>query len=98
MWSHWLVQAFARVKGSRGELRVINPTTPQIWHRLRVKSDDGSRAEHVSRRPTYEYQLEAFVAAVGGGATNLTPPNDSIANMRVVDAIYEAAGMKPRGT
>jgi predicted dehydrogenase len=98
MWSHWLVQAFARVKGSAGEMRVINPTTPQIWHRMRVKSDGGSRTERVSRRPTYEYQLEAFCAAVAGEDTNLTPPGDSIANMRVVDAIYVAADMKPRGT
>jgi predicted dehydrogenase len=98
MWSQWLVQAFVRVQGSRGQLRVINPTTPQLLHRLRVKSDRGSRTEHLSRRPTYEYQLDAFCEAVAGGATNLTPPADSIANMRVVDAIYEAAGMKPRGT
>jgi hypothetical protein len=28
----------------------------------------------------------------------LTPPADSIANMRVIDAIYEAAGLPVRGT
>jgi len=32
------------------------------------------------------------------GEPILTPPADSIANMRVLDAIYVAAGMKPRGT
>ena len=47
---------------------------------------------------TYEYQLEAFAAAVLRGEPTLTPPADSIANMRVIDAIYVAAGMKPRGT
>ena len=26
----------------------------------------------------------------------LTPPSDSIANMQVIDAIYEAAGLEPR--
>jgi hypothetical protein len=32
------------------------------------------------------------------GEPTLTPPADSIAQMRVLDAIYVAAGMKPRGT
>jgi predicted dehydrogenase len=98
MWSRWVIQTSARVIGDRGELRVINPTAPQIWHRMRVKSGGNTRTERFSRRPTYEYQLEAFCAAVLRGEPTLTPPADSIANMRVLDAIYVAAGMTPRGT
>ena len=98
MWSSWFIQTYARVIGDRGELHVINPTTPQLWHRMRVKSGGATRTEHFSRRPTYEYQLEAFCAAVLRGEPTLTPPADSIANMRVLDAIYVAAGMSPRGT
>jgi predicted dehydrogenase len=98
MWSRWVLQTSAKVIGDRGELRVINPTAPQVWHRMRVKSDGTSRTERFSRRPTYEYQLEAFCAAVLRGEPTLTPPADSIANMRVLDAIYVAAGMTPRGT
>ena len=98
MWSKWVIQAYARVIGERGELHVINPTSPQLWHRLRVKSGGATRTEKFSRRPTYEFQLEAFCAAVLRGEPTLTPPADSIANMRVLDAIYVAAGMTPRGT
>jgi predicted dehydrogenase len=98
MWSKWIIQTYARVIGDRGELHVINPTSPQLWHRIRVKSDGHTRTEKSSRRPTYEFQLEAFCAAVLRGEPILTPPADSIANMRVLDAIYTAAGMKPRGT
>jgi predicted dehydrogenase len=99
MWSRWLIQTFARVIGERGELHVINPTTPQLWHRMRVKSIEGStRTEKFTRRPTYEFQLDAFCSAVLRGEPTLTPPADSIANMRVLDAIYLAAGMSPRGT
>ena len=46
--------------------------------------------------PTYSYQLEAFRAAVQDGAPTLTGPSDSVANMRVIDAIYIAAGLQPR--
>jgi predicted dehydrogenase len=98
MWSKWFIQTYARVIGDRGELHVINPTSPQLWHRMRVKSGNDARTERFSRRPTYEYQLEAFCAAVLHGETTLTAPADSIANMRVLDAIYVAAGLTPRGT
>ena len=98
MWSTWVIQTYARVIGDRGELHVINPTAPQIWHRMRVKIGGTTRTEQFPRRPTYEYQLEAFCAAVLRGEPTLTPPADSIANMRVLDAIYVAAGMTPRGT
>ena len=98
MWSTWVLQTSVKVIGDRGELRVINPTAPQAWHRFRVKSGGGSRTEKFPRKPTYEYQLEAFCAAVHRDVPTLTPPSDSIANMRVLDAIYLAAGMKPRGT
>ncbi len=98
MWSKWIIQTYARVIGDRGELHVINPTSPQLWHRMRVKIGGKIRTEKFSRRPTYEYQLEAFCAAVLRGEPTLTPPADSIANMRVLDAIYVAAGMTPRGT
>jgi predicted dehydrogenase len=98
MWSKWVIQTYARVIGERGELHVINPTAPQIWHRMRVKSGGTTRSEKFPRKPTYEYQLEAFCAAVLRGEPTLTPPADSIANMRVLDAIYVAAGMTPRGT
>ena len=99
MWSSDVLKTVrARHDGSRGELHVINPTNPQVWHRMRVKVDGTSRTERFSRRPTYEFQLDAFTAAVLRGEPTLTPPADSIANMRVLDAIYVAAGMQPRGT
>ena len=97
MWSKWVIQTYARVTGDNGELHVINPTSPQMWHRMRVKSGGTTRSEHFPRKPTYEYQLEAFCAAVLRGEPTLTPPADSIANMRVLDDIYVAAGMTPRG-
>jgi predicted dehydrogenase len=98
MWSRSLLHMSVRVSGSDGTLNVLNPTAPQLYHRLSVKSAGGSRVEHLSRRPTYTYQLEAFCAAVLKGEPTLTPPPDSIANMRVIDAIYTAAGMRLRGS
>jgi predicted dehydrogenase len=97
MWSSDILKTVVRARGTRGELHVINPTNPHVWHRMRVKIDGASRTERFTRRPTYEFQLDAFTAAVLRGEPTLTPPSDSIANMRVLDAIYVAAGMQPRG-
>jgi predicted dehydrogenase len=65
---------------------------------MRVTVDGATRTERFTRRPSYEFQLDAFTAAVLRGEPTLTPPTDSVANMRVLDAIYHAAGMRLRGT
>jgi predicted dehydrogenase len=92
MWSSTLLRMRIVVTGSRTTMRVFNPTTPHMFNRLSV----GRRHERVRGGPTYGYQLEAFRAAVQEGAPTLTPPSDAVANMRVIDAIYEAAGLQPR--
>jgi predicted dehydrogenase len=98
MWSSSLLRLHAVAVGDRGEMRVFNPTSPQLSHRMKVTVDGKSRGERFPRRPTYEYQLDAFAAAVLDGADTLTPPSDSIATMQVIDSIYGAAGMKVRGS
>ena len=97
MWSANVLRLQAKAKGERGRLDVFNPLAPQTWHRLKVTTEVGKRVEHLVRRPTYTYQLEAFCAAVLRGEPILTPPPDSVANMRVIDAAYLAAGLKLRG-
>ena len=96
MWSSTVLKISARAIGEHGELSVINPLAPQMWHRLSVRGKQGKRVEHLSKRATYDYQLDAFTAAVLRGEPVLTPPADSIANMAVIDDIYTAAGMSPR--
>jgi predicted dehydrogenase len=86
----------ARVTGEHGALKVTNLTAPQFFHRLTITTPDRVTRERVRGEATYWYQLGAFVAAVREGAPTLTPPADSVANMRVIDAIYEAAGLEPR--
>jgi predicted dehydrogenase len=84
--------------GTKGVLKVLNPTLPSMYSRFSARIGGHRRRESFPRRPTYTYQLEAFVAAVLDGEPLLTPPADSIANMKVIDDIYTAAGLRPRGT
>jgi predicted dehydrogenase len=96
MWSSDLLQISAKVVGDQGELRVLNPIMPQFFHRLSVRSADSKRVERFSRRASYAYQLDAFAAAVLRGEPVKTTPEDAVANMTVIDAIYRAAGLPLR--
>jgi predicted dehydrogenase len=98
MFSTTVFDISVRVVGDRGELRVLNPVAPQVLHRLTIRSPErGRTVERFDRRASYEYQLRAFVEAVTRGTAPLTGPADSIANMRVIDAIYAKAGLPTRG-
>ena len=96
MWSSTLLRLRVVVTGSKGTMRVFNPTTPHMFNRLSVVSEGKRHHERVAGGPTYNYQLEAFRAAVQDGAPTFTPPTESVANMDVIDAIYKAAGLEPR--
>jgi predicted dehydrogenase len=97
LFSSTLLRISARVVGDRGELRVFNPVLPQLYHRLSVRTAEGTRAERVPGRSTYEHQLRAFANSVLTGAPVLTSPEDAIANMSVIDRIYQSAGLPLRG-
>jgi predicted dehydrogenase len=98
LFSSQLLTLRAVVRGDRGELRVFNPIAPHFYHRLTIRADDGTTRERVPGDATYTLQLRAFVAAV----RNRTPPPtdgvDGVANMRVIDAIYDQAGLPRRGS
>jgi predicted dehydrogenase len=87
----------ARVSGERGELSVFNPVMPQLYHRLTLKTAGGTRAERVPGEASYTGQLRAFAAWVRGGEPMPSDGADGVANMRVIDAAYRAAGLSVRG-
>ncbi|WP_431230969.1 Gfo/Idh/MocA family protein [Mycolicibacterium psychrotolerans] len=96
LWSANLFRASARVVGDDGELRWLSPAAPHLLPRLSVRSANGKRTEHFSRRPTYSFQLEAFADSVLRGVPVRTSPQDAVKNMTVIDAVYRAAGLPIR--
>lgn len=96
LWSSTLLNITAKVVGTRGTLAIFNFSAPHHGSRFRVTVNRNRRLERFPRKHTYTYQLEAFVAAVGGAGTNLTPPTDSIATMTLIDAAYTTAGLPLR--
>src|SRR5262249_1947358 len=96
MWSAAVLRLNATVVGSDATMRVLHPLAPQFFPRLTVKGRNSRRSERVRGRTTYAYQLEAFAAAIRDGAPVLTGPDDSVATMTLIDAIYRAAELEPR--
>jgi predicted dehydrogenase len=85
-----------RVVGSRGEALVTNFVEPHLDDRLLLRTPAGEHVEHHGRRSSYTYQLEAFARAVREGAPFPVDLDDAVANMRLIDACYVAAGLGPR--
>ncbi|MEC3954182.1 Gfo/Idh/MocA family oxidoreductase [Nocardia sp. CDC153] len=96
MWSSNLIRISATITGDRGRLRILNPVVPHMGHVLTVRTDSGRRFRTFGRRPSYDYQLDAFAAAVLRGEPVPTTPESAVANMTVLDAIYRAAGLPLR--
>jgi predicted dehydrogenase len=98
MWSRTLLAMSLRIEGERGEVRVFNPIAPHLYNRVTLRTPAGTRSERVAGEATYTCQLRAFVDHVHDGTPVPTGPDDAIANMRVIDAVYRAAGLQVRGT
>ncbi len=96
MWSTKLLRASATVEGSEGAIDILNPVAPHIYNRVRVRRGSTARSERVRGPATYTMQLRAVVDALRSGQPTLTEGEDSIANMRVIDAVYGAAGLPLR--
>jgi len=97
LWSADFLRISARVVGERGEMRVFNYLAPHIFNLLTVRTANGIRRERVRGEATYTYQLRAFAAAVLRGEPVLTTPEDAVATMHQIDAVYRAAGLPLRG-
>ena len=96
MFSSSILRMHVDVIGDNGKVSVFNPFGPQYGHRMKVTTTLGSRRERFSRKATYDFQLEAFVAAVEDGGSIPTTATDAIRTMELIDSIYLAAGLPAR--
>jgi predicted dehydrogenase len=98
LFSARLLAIALRAEGSAGEMRVLNPLAPQFYHSLKIIRPGRTTRERISGDATYTCQLRAFAEHVRGGKPMSSDARDAINNMRVIDAIYRAAGLPVRGS
>ena len=84
------------VRGDKGVLRMFNPMQPHLGHAVTLEADGDTKTETVPGGPTYDYQLDHMLDVMTRDAAPLTGGDDAIANMKMIDAIYEAAGLERR--
>ena len=85
-------------EGTKGTLTVNNPLVPHMGHEIKLEVDGETTTETLTKRTTYDYQLDAFVRALDTGEKLATDAEDAVKQMRLIDNAYRAAGMKVRGT
>lgn len=87
-----------RVHGEAGMLEIDNPVSPHAGATLSIEAPNAPLPQIVSGgETTFHYQLRHVLECLAGRARPLTGGDDAIGNMRAIDAIYRAAGLKPRG-
>ena len=84
------------VAGERGVLHVDNVVFPAQGHSIATEIDGVPRRRTVAGEETYDHQLAAVVDALASGRALPTEGQDPVDNMRVIDAVYAAAGVPGR--
>lgn len=85
------------VTGTEGVIHVPDFPRPHEDDSLVLRRPDGSEhLEHLGRRSSYTYQLEAFAANVRTGGPLVIDVHDTVPQALLLDAAYRAAGLEPR--
>jgi len=98
----WTYKTNVHVIGEKGEISLSGFPVFSILHSITVKLYENglSRTEkhYGENESTYWYQLKAFVQTVRGQNEKcFSAKEDAVLNMKVVDAIYQKAGLSIRG-
>jgi predicted dehydrogenase len=83
------------VVGTEGKLVVKNMVFPSREHSITLNRNGLDRAWTVRGLETYDHQLEAIVQGLQSGQELRSEGSDSLANMKIIDGIYAAAGFGP---
>lgn len=87
----------AFITGTAGTITVEGFVKPQDGNSITMTVDGVTTTHDLPSTPTsYDLQLAAFVDAVSQGSAVPTGPANAIAQLRVIDQMYLAAGLEPR--
>ncbi|MFN7054301.1 Gfo/Idh/MocA family protein [Hyphomonas sp.] len=90
-------KALLAIEGSEGLLIADNPIHPTMGHLITLRRGGDVRRYTVDGQTTFDHQLAHVMDVLAGRAEPLTGGADAVANMALIDAIYRAGGLAPRG-
>lgn len=86
-----------KVEGEKGELDVTNFFIPHWGHEWTMRVGGETLKERFDPTPTFVFQMRDIAQVLTHAKPVQTTIEDAVRNMRVIDAIYDAAGMRRRG-
>jgi predicted dehydrogenase len=95
LFSRHLYASSLSVTGEDGSLSIYNPFLPHQYNFIRGRIGKTRISETIRAGTTYTHQLQAFLDCIDKKReTNLV---DAIATMKLIDDIYQLAGLPVRG-
>ncbi|MGF1455151.1 MAG: Gfo/Idh/MocA family protein [Alphaproteobacteria bacterium] len=92
------IEARLDIDGTAGSIRVQNPLAPHLGYRVETDFGTGPESHTIDdQHTTYDHQLDAVLEVLAGRTAPLTGGSDALATMALIDGIYRAAGLAPRG-
>ncbi len=88
--------ASIRLDCEKGRVEIDNFVLPHEGHSVREWLNGAYREHTLAGGTTYDFQLASIINAIATGAPHVNEGKDPIANMAVIDSIYEKAGFGPR--
>ncbi|CAM5183451.1 hypothetical protein ALON55S_07572 [Alishewanella longhuensis] len=85
------------LEGSLGSIEVSGLIAPHLCNSIKLTTAVVERTYRVPGHSTYYYQLQHVKDCLQGGTSALTGGADAINNMRLLDQIYQQAGLLSRG-
>ena len=86
--------ATLHIEGETGSIEFINPLAPHWGANLTLIKGDERVNATIDRTTTYKHQLDALVDGLETGTLLPTEGEAILRQQRVLDAIYEAAGLR----
>lgn len=84
------------IECENGRVELDNFVLPHEGHSVREWLGGGFRQHTLAGDTSYDFQLASVIDALATGAPHVNEGVDPVANMAVIDAIYEKAGFGPR--
>ena len=85
------------VKGTSGTAVVPTFAVPHMDNRILITKDGETEEQTLGDQTSYTYQLAALTKTLQTGVEFLINVDDSVANAELIDEVYRAAGLAPRG-
>ena len=89
-------EAYIKLEGEYGEIEVFGLIAPHLNNSISITVNGQQKQYQIAGEQTYYYQLQHVKACLLGLARPLTGGQDAINNMRLLDAIYQQAGLRIR--